>query len=259
MPARAGGSAVIAWLAPLFAVTAALYASVGFAGGSTYTALLVFADVDFAVLPRISLVCNIIVSAGGAWRFASVGAIAWRRVVPLLIVSVPLAWLGGSLLVSKGLFVLLLGGALVVAGLLLLLGGTKGRVDADAVRAKGPGWVALAIAAPVGLLSGVVGIGGGIFLAPILHLIRWDASRQIAGTAAIFIFVNSVAGLAGQLYKGEGIAAAALFASWWPLFIAVLVGGSIGSLIGARMLPAGLIRRVTGVVVLLAAVRLLTS
>jgi uncharacterized protein len=250
---------MIVWLAPLFAVTAALYASVGFAGGSTYTALLIFAGVDFAVLPLISLACNIIVSAGGAWRFASVGAIAWRRAVPLLLMSVPLAWLGGSLRIDKALFALLLGGALVVAGLLLLFGSTRGRVDADPVDARGPGWMALAVAAPVGLLSGVVGIGGGIFLAPILHLIRWDSSRRIAGTAAIFIFVNSLAGLAGQLSKGDGIDAAALVASWWPLFVAVLVGGTIGSLIGARMLPAGFIRRVTGAVVLLAAIRLLTS
>ena len=250
---------MIAWLAPLFAVTAGLYASVGFAGGSTYTALLIFAGVDFAVLPLISLACNIIVSAGGTLRFASVGAIAWRRVLPLLAVSVPLAWWGGSLPIEKALFVMLLGATLLVAGLLLLFGRTRGRVDADPVLARGPGWVALAVAAPVGFLSGVVGIGGGIFLAPILHLIRWDASRRIAGTAAIFIFVNSLAGLAGQLSKGNAIDVAALVAGWWPLFVAVLIGGSVGSLIGARMLPAGLIRRFTGVVVLLAAVRLLTG
>lgn len=242
-----------------FALTAALYAAVGFAGGSTYTALLVLAQVDYSVLPLVSLLCNIIVSIGGTWRFAAVGAVRWRRIWPLLAVSVPLAWLGGSLPVGKPLFVLVLGGALVVAGLLLLAGPLRARADPSPVTRTGPGWPALLVAAPIGLLSGIVGIGGGIFLAPLLHLMRWDSARRIAGAAALFILVNSIAGLAGQLGKAGAPTLTAVTHDWWMLFVAVLIGGSIGSLIGARHLAPALIRRGTGLIVLIAGARLLLA
>jgi uncharacterized protein len=248
---------VLTWLAPLFALTALVYASVGFAGGSTYTALLVLAGVSLALVPVISLACNIVVATGGVVRFARAGHIAWQRIWPMLAVSVPLAWIGGRLPVDPALFVLLLGGSLAMAGLLLLLGPDRSSTRAPVDPRRGAGLLAIAIAAPLGLLSGLVGIGGGIFLAPVLHLMGWDSARRIAGTAALFILVNSIAGIAGQFAKLNDAELVSHALDWWPLVVAVLIGGQVGSVLGVNYFPQAVIRRVTGVVVLVAAGRLL--
>lgn len=256
------------WLIPLFALTALVYASVGFAGGSTYTALLVLAGVPFAVIPLISLACNIVVSTNGLVQFARAGHIPWRRAWPILILSMLGAWMGGRWHIDPGLFTLLLGGSLTQAGLLLFIGPDRGATRAPATDDSGPGVLAVVIAAPLGLLSGLVGIGGGIFLAPLLHLISWDSARRIAGTATLFIFANSIAGIGGQLSKllaGQGLAGFRDLSIltghhplyWGALLLAVAIGGILGSHIGIRRLPQGLIRRVTGVVVLVAGLRLL--
>ena len=241
-------------LAAAFFVTAVLYASVGFAGGSTYTALLVLAGTSIAILPIVSLTCNLIVAGGGTHHFAKAGLVPWRRLWPLLAVSVPAAFVGGALPVSKPVFVALLGGSLLVAGLLLLL--QREPVDAGERPARyrllGP-----AIALPLGLLSGVVGIGGGIFLAPVLHLIGWDRAKRVAASASVFILVNSLAGLAGQATKLTDTAALAQVAAYWPLALAVLVGGQIGSRVGIQFLPPTLLRRLTAVLILYVAGQLL--
>ncbi|MEQ1725372.1 MAG: sulfite exporter TauE/SafE family protein [Sphingopyxis sp.] len=250
---------MMVWLAPLFAAIAALYASVGFAGGSSYTAVLVLAGVAVPLVPVISLACNIIVSAGGVIRFARASHIAWRRVAPLLILSVPCAWMGGRMPISGAALVMTLGCSLLAAGALLLLGPDRAVTQAPAPADSGPGLLVLAMAAPLGLLSGIVGIGGGIFLAPILHLLRWDSARRIAGMAALFIFANSLSGIAGQLTKLSNTTLLAQALGWWPLILAVLIGGQLGSHIGTRHLPPALIRRVTGLVIIIAAVRLLTT
>jgi uncharacterized membrane protein YfcA len=239
-------------LAVLFVITAALYASVGFAGGSTYNALLALAGVDHRVFPIVALVCNLIVAVGGTIRFARAGLVPWRKVLPLLALSVPAAWIGGMLPVSKHLFLVLLGGSLLVAGVLLLVQPEREMPERRAT-IVGP-----AVAAPLGLLSGIVGIGGGIFLAPILHLIGWDRARRVAATASVFILANSLAGLGGQLTKIAGhpelIAAAAIY---WPLALAVLVVGQFGSRAGVQLLPPKWLRRLTALLILYVAVRIL--
>lgn len=242
-------------LALLFLLTAALYASVGFAGGSTYNALLVLWGIDFRVLPAVALVCNLIVATGGSIRFARAGLVPWSRLWPILMVSMPAAWIGGTLPVSKTVFVALLGGSLLVAGLLLIVQPERGD-DARAHRSFRTGGPLLGGA--VGLLSGIVGIGGGIFLAPVLHLIGWDAAKRIAATASIFILANSLAGLGGQVIKlADDPAALAGAVRYWPLAVAVLVGGQLGSHVGIRVLPAAWVRRVTALLILYVAVRLL--
>lgn len=248
---------MLIWLAPLFALTALIYASVGFAGGSTYTALLVLAGVSLALVPVISLACNIVVATGGVIRFAAARHMAWRRSAPLLALSVPLAWLGGRMPIDPALFVTLLGCSLAVAGALLLVGPDRASTRAPVDPRAGPGLAALIAAAPLGLLSGLVGIGGGIFLAPLLHLIAWDSARRIAGTAVLFILVNSLAGITGQFAKLDDAALVGQALGWWPLVVAVLVGGQLGSLLGVRYFPQTIIRRLTGAVVLFAAARLL--
>lgn len=237
-----------------FALTAALYASVGFAGGSTYNALLALAGVDHRVFPLVSLACNLIVATGGTLRFARAGLVPWRRLLPILILSMPAAWIGGMLPVSKQLFLWLLGASLLAAGLLLFLQSER---EAEQPRI---GWAGAAAAAPIGLLSGVVGIGGGIFLAPLLHLIGWDRAKRVAAAASVFILANSVAGIGGQLSKIAGdpvLIDAAL--GYWPLALAVLIGGQAGSRIGVELLSPLWLRRLTGVLILYVAARLLTQ
>ena len=241
-------------LAAAFFATALLYASVGFAGGSTYTALLVLAGTSIAILPIVSLTCNLIVAGGGTRQFARAGLVPWRRLWPLLAVSVPAAFVGGALPVSKTVFVALLGGSLLVAGLLLLFQREPGSAGE---RPTHYGILGPAIALPLGLLAGIVGIGGGIFLAPVLHLIGWDRAKRVAASASVFILVNSMAGLAGQATKLTDTAALARVAAYWPLALAVLVGGQIGSRVGIQFLPPTLLRRLTAVLILYVAGQLL--
>lgn len=242
----------MAVLAVLFAVTAALYASVGFAGGSTYNALLALAGVDHRVFPIVALACNLIVATGGTIRFARAGLVPWKRLLPLLVLSVPAAWIGGMLPVSKQLFLWLLGGSLLAASILLFVQRER---DLAVERST---WLGAAVAAPIGLLSGIVGIGGGIFLAPALHLVGWDRAKRVAAAASVFILANSIAGLGGQLTKLSGHPELVNTAfGYWPLALSVLVGGQLGSRLGVQILPAIWLRRLTALLIFYVAIRLL--
>lgn len=247
-------------LAGMFLIVALLYASVGFGGGSTYTALLAASKTDYRILPTVALSCNIVVVIGGVWRFGRIGAIPWRRAAPLCAVSAPLAWLGGRMPISEPVFIGLLGSALALAGVatILLPPETSSSSPLCEVRPVHSSVRETSMGAGIGFLSGIVGIGGGIFLAPLLHLSRWASSRSIAGTASVFILVNSVAGLAGQLtklsQKPEAMGSALAFL---PLILAAIIGGQVGSRLGADVLPQDLLRMTTGLLVLAVAVRLL--
>lgn len=244
----------MAVLALAFFITALLYASVGFGGGSTYNALLVLNGTDYRILPAITLLCNIIVVAGGVWRFNAGGHIKLRKIAPFLAASIPFAWIGGWLPVSEIVFVGLLGASLAAAGLRMLVSG-KGNVLEE--RPAQPVWLAALIGGGLGFLSGIVGIGGGIFLAPILHILRWDNTRAIAGACSLFILVNSISGLAGQLMKLGDMQMAAQLGAYWAVFPAVLIGGQIGSRLGAKGLSETVMRRLTALLVLYVAGRLL--
>ena len=237
----------------LFGLTASLYASVGFGGGSTYNALLALWGVDYRILPAIALICNIIVVTGGSIRFARAGLVPWRRLWPILLFSAPLAWAGGRMPISEAIFTGLLGLSLVAAGVLLLVQPER-QDDIPDTQSR---ILTPLLGAGVGFLSGLVGIGGGIFLAPVMHLIGWARAKRIAASASVFILVNSVAGLVGQLMKVDDPALELKLLSYWPLGLAVLIGGQIGSQIGIRLLPASLVRRVTAVLILYVAVRML--
>ncbi len=244
-------------MAPLafaFFITALLYASVGFGGGSTYNALLVLSGADYRILPAIALLCNIIVVSGGVWRFGAGGHIDIRKIAPWIAASVPFAWIGGRLPVSEAVFIGLLGAALAAAGLRMMF--QRDPAPIEQMRAQ-PAWLAATIGAGLGFLSGLVGIGGGIFLAPILYIMRWDTPRAIAGACALFILVNSISGLAGQTAKLGDMALIAEFGAYWPLFPAVLIGGQIGSRLGSAGLSETLLRRMTAILVLYVAARLL--
>ncbi len=241
------------WLPFGFFATALLYASVGFGGGSTYSALLSLAGFDFRLLPILSLACNIVVVSGATIRFARARTIPWRGALAVSLIAAPLAFLGGLTPIKETHFLVLLGAGLILAGLALLLPRTP---DAQGEPSSLARFMPL-FAAPLGYLAGLVGIGGGIFLAPLLHLSRWNGARQIAATTSLFILINSVAGLAGQLAKaGPGRFAEAL-SGGLPLLVAVVIGGQLGSLMALRWLPERLIRWLTAALTIWAGSRLL--
>ncbi len=239
------------WLTGLFALVALVYASVGFGGGSTYTALLGLWGVDYQLIPVISLLCNIIVVTGGSIRFVRAGLVKWPQVVPLLLVSAPLAFIGGLVPLKQWLFLMILGGALLLSAVALIA-----QPDKMAPR-KLSKPVLLSISGAVGLLAGMSGIGGGIFIAPVLHLIRWADARRIAAFASLYILINSITGLTGQIIKAGPQSFAGPVSGYWPLLIAVFVGGQLGSLLGMKFLTPRLLRTLTALLVGYAAIRLL--
>jgi uncharacterized protein len=239
------------WLTGLFALVAFIYASVGFGGGSTYTALLGLWGVDYRLIPAISLLCNIIVVTGGSIRFIRAGLVKWPQVVPLLIVSAPLAFIGGMMPLKQWLFLMILGGALLLSATALIV-----QPDKMAPR-KFSRPLLLLMSGAVGFLAGLSGIGGGIFMAPVLHLIRWDNARRIAAFASIYILINSITGLTGQIIKAGPQSLAGPAAEFWPLLIAVFVGGQLGSMFGMTFLTPRLLRTLTALLVGYAAIRLL--
>ena len=241
----------MSWLTALFFLVALIYASVGFGGGSTYTALLGLWGVDFKLIPVISLLCNIIVVTGGVWRFQRAGLIAWKAVLPLLLVSAPLAFLGGLVPLKQWLFLLILGGALFASCIALLVQTENWQ------QRKLPQPALLGISAAIGLLAGLSGIGGGIFMAPVLHMIRWAAAKRIAAFASLYILINSVAGVAGQIVKNGPAVFGGVLESYWPMMVAVLVGGQIGGVLGMQLFSPRILRTTTAVLVGYVALRLI--
>lgn len=242
------------YLAAAFFATALLYASVGYGGGSTYNALLALSGVDYRLLPAIALACNIVVVTGGSIRFARAGITPWRGALVLTAIAAPAALLGGLTPIGKSAFLTLLGASLVLTALTLLLPLRERQGQPSRWARSMP-----LAAAPIGYLAGLVGIGGGIFLAPLLHLTRWNSARAIAATASLFILVNSLFGLAGQLLKGGPDRLASAVTLGLPLLIAVAIGGQIGSVLAARLLPMQWIRWLTAVLTLWVGARLLAG
>ena len=239
-----------------FLAVALLYASVGFGGGSTYTAILIETGMGYEFVPPLALLCNIVVVTGGVFHFAKAGHLDLRFAFPLVLTSVPAAFLGGYIRVEETSFLATLGVALFVAGILLILDRRWGSQTSGASNTLATP-ASLVLGGVLGGLAGITGIGGGIYLAPALHLMRLADARTVAATCSLFILVNSIAGLSGQLSKLGGDAEVLLNTSYLALPLAVLVGGQLGSRLGATRLPAAPIRRLTGVVILLVSVRLL--
>ncbi len=241
------------FLALAFLVAALLYASVGFGGGSTYSALLALAGFDYRLLPILSLACNILVVTGASWRFARGGVTPWRGAALLTVLAAPAALLGGLTPIGRDDFLTVLGASLLFTAIAMFI---PQAADNETKRGRLAKFVPLA-AVPLGYLAGLVGIGGGIFLAPLLHLTRWDSARAIAATASFFILVNSLFGLAGQLAKnGSERFGEALWGNL-PLLVAVVVGGQIGSLLALRVLSLRTIRWLTALLVAAIGLRLL--
>lgn len=241
----------------LFFLTALLYAAVGFGGGSTYTALLVLFEVDYRLIPTIALCCNILVVAGNSLRYHRGEFVPWARLWPLLVLSVPAAWIGGRLEISEFIFIGLLWVALLLSGLRLLFSAAPKKAPPE--RAAPP-IISAAIGGGIGFYAGLVGIGGGIFLAPILHFMRWGnaqaRAKEIAAACSVFILINSIAGLSGQLTKLGTTGQIADFIPFWPLLPAVVIGGFTGNHLGVFRLTDRVVKRLTAVLILTVALRL---
>lgn len=243
-------------LALLFLVTALLYASVGFGGGSTYNALLVLADTDYRILPSVALACNLIVVAGGVWQYRRSGQLSVGFALPFVALSIPMAWFGGSVPIQRQTFVLLLGLSLLAAGIAMWF--QPSQAKSPRPHAAVLNWlVGVPMGGAIGFVSGMVGIGGGIFLAPALHLLRVAEPKRIAATSSFFIMVNSIAGLVGQATKQGTTAHLAELYNYIWLGVAVLIGGQIGSRLSTRVLSGRVVKRLTALLVLYVAGRLL--
>ena len=239
-------------LAILFLATAALYSSVGFGGGSTYLALLLIGGIPYFIFPVIALSCNIIVVSGNCFNYIRAGNLNLKLLIPYLIGSIPLAFICGSLLIEKRLFEILLFLVLTTAGVLLLLN-FKSYDDKEENYIKIPIPVSISIGGVLGFISGVVGIGGGIFLSPILFLIRAGRPKHIVTTASLFILINSVSGIIGQLTKNAVINE---IPNYWYLLVAVLIGGQLGNFLNLRIFPTRILALVTAILVIFVAVRM---
>jgi len=235
-----------------FFVTATIYSSVGFGGGSTYLALLLLWGVPFTIFPIIALCCNIIVVSGNCINYTRAGYFNFKLLVPYLIGSVPLAYIGGALSIEKEIFEVLLLLILTGAGILLLIN-FKTYDDNQENYRKIPFIFSVLIGGFLGFLSGIVGIGGGIFLSPVLFLIRAAKPKHIVTAASIFILINSFSGILGQLTKNEVFNE---IINYWPLLLAVLIGGQIGNFINIKILPTRILALITSALVLFVAARI---
>jgi uncharacterized membrane protein YfcA len=231
-----------------FFLIALIYSSVGFGGGSSYLALMAVTGVSQEIMRPSALLCNIVVVIGGTIVFGKAGHLDLRKSWPFIVASVPFAYLGGMLKLSDHSFFLLLGSTLVLASLAPWIKPVEtNRMHSNSMPLN------VAVSSGVGFLSGVVSIGGGIFLSPILHLGKWDTAQKISAVASIFILANSIGGLAGQFSGGARI-------DWSfvvPLLVAVLAGGQIGSRLGANKFNPLYIRRITAMLILVAGVNIL--
>ncbi len=239
-------------LSILFFVTAILYSSVGFGGGSTYLALLLISGVPYFIFPILALSCNIIVVSGNCFNYIRAGNLNLRLLIPYLIGSMPLAFIGGSLPIEKKLFEILLFLVLTIAGILLLLN-FRSYDDKEESYRKIPIIISILIGGILGFISGVVGIGGGVFLSPILFLIKAGRPKHIVTTASLFILINSLSGIVGQLTKNVVISE---IPNYWFLLLAVLVGGQVGNFLNLKIFPTRILALVTSCLVLFVAIRM---
>ena len=239
-------------LSILFFVTALIYSSVGFGGGSTYLALLLIWGVPYTIFPVIALVCNVIVVSGNSINFIRSKNTNFNLLFPYLLGSMPFAFIGGSISIEKSLFEILLFCILLIAGIFLLIESKSFNKEQIKIN-KIPKILSIFVGSTVGFISGIVGIGGGIFLSPLLFLMKAGYPKHIASSASLFILINSIFGIAGQLTKDR------IFdelINYWPLFLIVLIGGQIGSFLNIKILSNRLLTILTSFLVIFVAIRL---
>ena len=231
---------------PAIFVVAILYSSVGHGGASGYLAVMALFAVPPATTRPSALLLNVFVAGVGSIQFYRAGFFSWRTFLPFAITSIPFAYIGGTITLPTATYKIVLGVVLIVAAIRLAW-----NWKSDAEPSQPNIWIALVIGAIIGLLSGLVGVGGGIFLTPILLLMNWAETKRAAGVSAMFILVNSISGLAGNFSQ-----LISLPANVWFWVAAAVAGGLIGSTLGAKRFDSLSLRRVLAVVLLFAGVKL---
>ena len=236
----------------LFFTIAVLYSSVGFGGGSSYLAVLALTGLAFSQIRATALLCNIIVVIGNVFYFHQQKTYNYKKVIPLILFSIPFAFIGGYLKISQTFFFILLGFTLLFASITMWI--SKKIVASEEKFTKINATKNATYGGFIGFVSGMVGIGGGIFLAPLLHLTNWDTPKKIAATASLFILVNSIAGLGGQYINPE-------FAIDWKLtsvlLITVFIGGQIGSRFSNKFLNPIQLKKATAILIAFVSLRIL--
>jgi uncharacterized membrane protein YfcA len=229
-------------------VIAALYGAVGHGGASGYIAIMALLGYSQQWIRQDALVLNLLVSGIAFWQFYRSGYFQWKLFFPLALGSVPLAFLGGSMQLESDWYKILLGAMLLIPALLFLADIKKGETNTRPL----PFYGALGIGVVLGFISGLTGIGGGVLLSPLLVMQRWAGQKTTAAISAPFIFVNSLAGLLGMSLHTQ---------QWDPnigyFAMATVLGGVLGATLGARKFGAGLLKKILGVVLLIAALKLL--
>ena len=226
---------------------AILYSSVGHGGASGYLAVMAFLAVAPEVTRPTALVLNLFVALIGTVQFYRAGHFSWRLFWPFAITSVPSAFIGGMIKLPTNVYKIVLGLALLIAAFRLAWNfSSKAETELPRI------WLAMALGAFIGLLSGLAGVGGGVFLTPVLLLMNWSETKTAAGVSALFIFVNSSAALAGNYEQVSVLPTAA-----WFWIVAAVIGGIIGSTLGAKRFDSLTLRRVLATVLLVAAVKLI--
>ncbi|REH52468.1 hypothetical protein C7448_103203 [Tenacibaculum gallaicum] len=236
----------------LFFIVAILYSSVGFGGGSSYLAVLALTGLLFTQIRATALLCNVMVVTGNVLLYIQQKQYDWKKVIPLTLFSIPMAFLGGFLRISQTFFFILLGFTLLFAAITMWVSNkavTNNNKTSDLSLTKNAGYGGV-----IGFVSGMVGIGGGIFLAPLLHLTNWDTPKKIAATASFFILVNSISGLIGQYTNPE-------FSIDWGLtsilLVTVFIGGQIGSRMSNQFFTPAQLKKATAILIAFVSIRIL--
>ena len=237
----------------LFFVIAVLYSSVGFGGGSSYLAVLALTGLAFTEIRSTALLCNIVVVSGNTFLYVKNHIFDWKKIFPLVFLSVPLAFIGGFLKINYVFFFILLGITLIVAAYLMWNTNVITK-KASELNLKNSFFKDLINGGFIGFISGMVGIGGGVFLAPLLHLTKWDTPKKIAAASSFFILVNSIAGLGGQFLNPDfGIEPSLTIL----LLITVFIGGQIGSRFSLKYITPFKLKRATAILIAFVAIRIL--
>jgi hypothetical protein len=237
----------------LFFLIAILYASVGFGGGSSYLAVLALTSLAFTQIRVIALLCNIVVVTGGTYIYIKNKLFNWKKIIPLVAASTPLAFIGGYLKISQTFFFILLGITLLLASVLMWFSKYINE-KSEELHFKKSLVKDASYGGFVGFISGMVGIGGGIFLAPLLHLTKWDTPKKIAATSSFFILVNSIAGLTGQ-FLNPTLSIEPIIT--FILMFTVLIGGQIGSRISVKLISPLKLKKATALLIAFVALRIL--
>jgi len=236
----------------LFFIVAILYSSVGFGGGSSYLAILALTGIVFTQIRATALLCNMVVVSSNVFLFLQQKKIDFKKIIPIILFSIPLAFLGGMVQINQQLFFILVGFTLLFAAITMLF--SKQIVASNKKNSNSKTVRNASFGAIIGFISGMVGIGGGIFLAPLLHLTNWDTPKKIAATASLFILVNSIAGFMGQYASPN-------FVIDWNLtgilLGTVFIGGQIGSRKSNHFFTPIQLKKATAILIAFVSIRIL--